>query len=222
MVSSINGNNDDSIQALMMQMMQNMSAADTDGTKGLSLEELSSIDTQNDVGGAAFLNSLKEQFESLDADGNGQLSSDEISQARPPEPMGPPPGMNLEKSDDLFDNLIDALSESLDSDESNGVSSSELASANTKSSDFIENIINNFDSYDTNSDGELSQDEMKNAMKEQTSGTESTTAKASNDSKLEELGESLGNMASVFLQRMINSYKDGGLSSLTSSLNISG
>ena len=143
MVSSIDSK-DDSMQMLMMQMFQKMKTADTDGTKGLSKDELSSIDAGSDVGGSAFLKSLTDQFDTLDADGNGQLTSDEIAKAHPREPMGPLPGMNL-----------------------------------------------------------------------------SSSASSSSENKLSELGDSLGNLASSFLDKLINTYKDGGLSNLTSSLNLS-
>src|SRR5574344_665015 len=99
MVSSIS-DSDSSLQTMMMQLMQKMSSADTDGTEGLSLNELSSVDAGDDVGGAAFVKSLEDQFDTLDADGNGELSSEEMANAKPPEqPMGPPPGMNLNSSD---------------------------------------------------------------------------------------------------------------------------
>lgn len=140
MVSRINGE-DDSIQTLMMQMMQNMKTADTDGAKGLSMDELSSIDAGSDVGGAAFLKSLTEQFETIDSNKNGQLATNEIVQAIPHEPMGPPPGMNLGK---------DTLSKDLS-----------------------------------------------------------------------DLGESLGNVASSFMEKLVSTYKNSGLSDLTSSLNLS-
>lgn len=96
MVSSISSNASDSIQLIMAQMYQKLNAADTDGTAGLSKDELSSIDTSGDKGGSAFLQSLSSQFDSLDADGNGQLSASEIASAKPPcGPMGPPPGMTI-------------------------------------------------------------------------------------------------------------------------------
>lgn len=96
MVTGINSADSSDMQLMMAQFYQKLNAADTDGTKGLSLDELSSVDTTNDAGGTAFLKSLTDQFSQLDADGNGQLSSSEISQAKPPtQPMGPPPGLDL-------------------------------------------------------------------------------------------------------------------------------
>lgn len=98
MVSSINSADSDDIQQMMAVMYQRIGAADKDGISGLSKNELSTIDAGDDVGGSAFLKSLTEQFDQIDADKNGQLSSEEIASAKPPEPMGPPPGLQLEAS----------------------------------------------------------------------------------------------------------------------------
>lgn len=100
MVTGINSANSGEMQLMMAQFYQKLNAADVDGTKGLSKDELSSIDT-SDAGGSAFLKSLTDQFSKLDADSNGQLSSSEIAQAKPSvRPMGPPPGLNLESTDE--------------------------------------------------------------------------------------------------------------------------
>lgn len=96
MVTGINSADSGDMQLMMAQFYQKLNTADTDGTKGLSLDELSSVDTTRDAGGTAFLKSLSAQFSKLDADGDGQLSSSEIAQAKPPTPpMGPPPGLDL-------------------------------------------------------------------------------------------------------------------------------
>lgn len=52
--------------------------ADTDGTKGLSLAELSSLDTSKDAGKANFVNNLINNFKTLDKDNDGQLTQNEI------------------------------------------------------------------------------------------------------------------------------------------------
>lgn len=98
MVTGINSADSGDMQLLMAQMYQKLKAADTDSTKGLSKDELSSIGITNDAGGTAFLKSLSAQFDKLDTDSNGQLSASEIASARPPAPMGPPPGLDLGKS----------------------------------------------------------------------------------------------------------------------------
>lgn len=60
-----------------------LAKADTDGTEGLSLDELSSIDTKNNSGKTNFINNLKTNFDKIDADGNGQLSQSEILASKP-------------------------------------------------------------------------------------------------------------------------------------------
>lgn len=96
MVTGINSATTGEMQLMMAQFYQKLNAADTDGTKGLSLDELSSVDTTKDAGGTAFLKSLTDQFSKLDTNGDGQLNSSEMSQAKPPAPpMGPPPGLDL-------------------------------------------------------------------------------------------------------------------------------
>ena len=132
MVSSIT--DDDSIQQMMSLMFQKMSAADTDGTEGLSLDELSSIDTSGDAGGAAFLQSLTNQFDQLDADGNGQLSDEEISSAMPVEPLGLPPGVKIESLDDSL-SAVDAT------EEAEATEATEVDSTTNTIADMIENII---------------------------------------------------------------------------------
>ena len=172
MVSSINGTDDESMKQMMALMFQKMGAADTDGTKGLSKSELSSIDAGDDSGGSAFLKSLSDQFDELDTDANGQLSSDEIAKAKPPEPMGPPPGLAIESSDDsssysdLLEQIIEASKESFvssfddsndtatdaskaesliasaDSDGSSGLSLDELSSADSSGSNGKTGFVN--------------------------------------------------------------------------------
>lgn len=108
MLSSISSSAEDSIQLMMAQMLQKMNSADTDGSSGLSKDELSSIDTTGDIGGSAFLKSLVDQFSSLDSNGDGQLSSEEISLAKPP--MGPPPGMEIDSDNDV-DSILSGSTE---------------------------------------------------------------------------------------------------------------
>lgn len=98
MVTGINSADSGKMQLMMAQFYQKLNAADTDGTKGLSLDELSSVDTTKDAGQTVFLKSLTEQFNKLDTDSNGQLSISEIAKAKQPAPMGPPPGLDLNVS----------------------------------------------------------------------------------------------------------------------------
>ncbi|MDD3435794.1 MAG: hypothetical protein PHC64_01430 [Candidatus Gastranaerophilales bacterium] len=243
MVSSINDAASDSIELLMAQMYQKMSAADTDGTKGLSKDELLSIDTGDDEGGAAFLKALSEQFDALDADGDGQLSSEEISSAKPPsEPMGPPPGISIESSNtdntqSFVDNLLKALLESFvdnfdkdassenadkvntlassaDTDSSGGISSDELATIDTSGDNgkagLVNDLTENFKSYDIDGNGELSAEEIQKASSE----------KQFSQQDFASLGSDLGRLSATFINKLIAGYKSGGLSNLASSLNV--
>jgi len=275
MISSIQNSASDSIQQMMALMMQNMGAADTDGTKGLSKSKLASVDAGRDVGGSAFLKSLTEQFDALDADSNGQLSSEEIASAKPPEvPMGPPPGLELDKSeetdstdatsdttstsatsstdkasstDSIMQQILEALlnsftdsyskgnsadkasdaiaslSSTADTDGTKGLSKTELASVdtsqNTKEAGFINDLTKNFNSYDTDGDGQLSQSEMTAAVPKEFSQQEMASM-AGGQSQAEKFGNFLGSTSGNFARQLMNSYQSGGLSDLASSLSV--
>lgn len=287
MVSGISSTATDSIQLMMAQMYQKIGAADTDGTSGLSKDELSSIDSSSDAGGAAFLKSLSDQFDQLDTDGNGELSSSEISLAKPPTggQMGPPPGMQISSSEDTdgtssaaattsaaksssmdstdstdsssakdlieklleklmqslsdsfskdsttksadgsqVENAISSLSSTANTDGTAGLSKTELSAVNLSNnpheSKLISDLINNFDSLDTDGDGQLSQNEMQGVLQnKQFSSQEIASIAKGNDSS--SLGSSFSNLTSSFVQKMLNSYKDGGLSSMASSIGLS-
>lgn len=176
MVSSISSTAEDSIQLIMAQLLQKMNAADKDGIKGLSKDELSSVNAGGDLGGSAFLKSLSEKFESLDTDGNGQLSEDEISLAAPPKgPMGPPPGMSIagsvestdstsskESAKDLIAKLMESFVESF---------TATFSKDNTKAADDASKTANSLESTaDTDKSGGLSLDELSTAVKGSSSG----------------------------------------------------
>lgn len=250
MVSSINAA-ESSIQQLMLQMYQKMSAADTDGIAGLSKEELSSIDVGNDVGGAGFLQSLTAQFDKIDANGDGQLSAEEIAFAKPSkEPLGPPPGLELtstgssESTDNIMEKILKKLSEKFtdsykkaesgdkspanaiaslcakaDTDGVKGLSLDELSavdtSKDTRQAGFINNLIENFKSIDTDGDGQLSQSELQNAIPKQFSKQEM----AAMNNSFGSFG-GLSNLSGNLVQKLLNSYQNGDLSKLVSSLSV--
>lgn len=121
MVSSISSSGSDYIAQMIAQMQQKMQLADTDGTKGLSKDELASINTSSDVGGSSFLNKLTANFDKIDTNGDGQLTGSEISAAAPPKgAMGPPPGLSIDSSD---------ANDSADSTDSTDATSSTSASS---------------------------------------------------------------------------------------------
>lgn len=176
------------IQLMMAQMFSKMNKADNDGVKGLSLEELTSIDTSNDEGGAAFIKSLQEQFETLDANSDGQLSQEEMSYTKPTQDkLGMPAGMEFSEEVDAYQQLINSLMNSLVS------------------------------SLDTDGDGKISQDELKeglNKITEKSSNTEAAGSVAKS-----ELGDSIKNLAGNFIQKLIDNYKNNdGLQGIASSL----
>lgn len=106
---------------------------------------------------------------------------------------------------------ISSLTSTADTDKSRSLSLDELSSVdtsnNTGEAKFIKDLINNFKSYDTNGDGQLSQSEMATA-------TPPTTAA--------DLGSSLGTLSSSFIQKLLNNYQTSNLTSLASSIGIAG
>lgn len=58
--------------------LEGLLEADTDGTEGLSKDELSSVNTSNDTVQTNFVNTLVKNFKTIDTDGNGQLSQREM------------------------------------------------------------------------------------------------------------------------------------------------
>ncbi len=198
MVSSISGSSGlNAIQQLMFEFQKKMQSANTDGKTGLSKDELASINTGSDQGSANFLSVLTKNFDKLDTNGDGQLSQNEIQAARPAHKhhhMGPPPGM-----------MMDSLASS-DTDGTSGLSKDELSSINTgtdkSKADFISNIIQNFDTLDTNKDGQVSLDELMP-------------------------GNTLSKSSSDYMLKLLSNYQDyqddsdSDSSGLSSTLNIS-
>lgn len=140
MVSSIGSTSTDNIQQMMAQMYQKLGAADTDGTKGVSRDELSAIDSSGDVGGSAFLKSLSDQFDELDADASGELSINEIASAKSlKEPMGPPPGLTIGSSEDSEG--TDLLGSVDKSAEVGGTQKADSTEEGTSAKDMIEELL---------------------------------------------------------------------------------
>lgn len=122
MVSSITSSTSTmTMQQLFADMKSKMSAADTDGTQGLSKQELSSIDTGGNAQESNFLKALSDNFDKLDANSDGQLSGSEIKAGRPHHHghMGPPPGMDIESSDSTDSTNSTDATNSTDSTNSN-------------------------------------------------------------------------------------------------------
>jgi len=235
LVTSISSSNSSQIQELMAEMRKKMSDANTDGTDGLSKDELSSVDAGDDVGGANFLSSLQKNFDKIDSDSDGQLTDGEIEAAKPKgPPMGPPAGMFIE---DMI---------SYDTDSTTGLSKDELSAISSDDegeSNFISNLTNDFDKIDTNSDGQLAQDEIEAAkpdgpppgpppqMSSEDSSDDSTSSSSFNSDLLSYFTNSnssdstsssslSSNWLSYFTTQYLSSYQNN-ISSLTSSLDLS-
>ena len=124
---------------------------------------------------------------------------------------------------------ISSLASNADKNSSGGVSVDELSSIDTakdsKAAGFINDLVNNFKSYDTDGDGQLSVNELKDAIK-QTQFSQQDLADVLNSYKDDKnytgmtFSETLGNVSGSFLGKLISAYKNGGLSNLASSFNV--
>lgn len=104
-------------------------------------------------------------------------------------------------------NMADSLTKSADKDNNNSLSASELSSIDTSNdsekADIVSNLIKNFNKYDTNGDGQLSQSELKAAMP---------------DSELAgDLKSSLSNLSN-YVQKFLDKYQSSDLSTWISKL----
>ena len=128
-----------------------------------------------------------------------------------------------------------------DTDGLSGLSKAELASvdtgANLDAEAFLKTLTEKFDTIDKNQDGQLSTDEILKSTLQQPLGpppglflgnansdnknVQSFAAKAMNkiyEQSGSELKDKISDLASTFIQKLIDKYKDGGFSGLTSSL----
>lgn len=113
---------------------------------------------------------------------------------------------------------VSSLTSTADTDKSGSLSVDELSALDTGSNPgetgFVKDLISNFKSYDSNGDGQLSQTEMTAAMHT----PQTTTADGSANS----IANSLGNLSSSFIQKLLSNYQTGNLSSLASPVGITG
>lgn len=169
MVSAINGyDNDDMLQLMLNNIQPKLDKADTDGVKGLSMDELASVDAKDD----SFLITLKEQFSKIDTDTNGQITTEEIKNslsAQTQGQMGPPAGMQIQTSDGTEQEYVSSLLNSL--------KNRHLQSGKNS---FLQTLENN---------GVM--DNLKNVA---------------------------GDMAGSFVNKLISTYKNGGLANIASSV----
>lgn len=135
-------------------------------------------------------------------------------------------GVNGVNSDSVKQMLADIYNKMsvADIDGKAGLSMSELASVNTdgdvNTAAFQKVLTEQFDKLDADKDGQLSQSELLNSSITVTptiSATTSNSAGQTNNSST-----SFGNLAESCIQKLMNSYKNGGLTSLLSSLHLNG
>jgi Ca2+-binding EF-hand superfamily protein len=195
MISNINISNN--IQQSVAEIYKQMRAADTDGIKGLSKDELSSVDTSKSSEGASFIQTLSDEFDNLDIDENGQLSGSEMSFGKPPK-IKLQAGVNVNDAS-FLNNLADI-------NNSDGLSINELSSFSSSNAR-VNDLINNFEDYDTNNNGELSKSELEVAFLNSPSKPENNIAN--------KLGDFIGEVTSSFAQKLINNYQSGNLSNLS-------
>ncbi len=128
-----------------------------------------------------------------------------------------------------------------DTDGLKGLSKSELASVdaadNLDAQEFLKILTEKFDDVDKNKDGQLTSEEvLKSALQqplgppaglflekdgENNKNIQSFAARTMNkigEQSSGELKDKITNLASTFIQKMIDTYKDGGINGLTSSL----
>jgi len=149
-----------------------VTAADSDNSGGVSLDELTSQATKIGLG-SADTSALKSMFSKVDTDGDGSLSADEIAAAAKPPKSG---------------DLAQAFLGDADSDSSGGLSLDELTDESSKLGvgGDSQSLAKLFDKLDANSDGTLDASELKKAFghrhhpfAEQAAATTSTDGAAS-------------------------------------------
>lgn len=134
-------------------------------------------------------------------------------------------GINGVDSDSVKKLLADIYNKMsvADTDGAAGLSKSELASVNTNgdidTAAFQKVFMEQFDKLDADKNGQLSQSELQSSN---LSVTPSVTDSLSTTAASSISGTSFGSMAESFIQKIMNSYKNGGLTSLLSSFHLNG
>lgn len=118
------------------------------------------------------------------------------------------------------------LVKTADKDGDGSLSKEELSSTNAGSnaeqSKMINNLINSFTSYDKDGNGKLSLSEMREAIPQKQFSMQELAAMSDNYQKADSAGHALGNFSGSMARQFLNSYQNGGLSSLTSSFSLAG
>lgn len=219
-LSSIDAGDDAGGSAFLKSLSEQFDALDADGNGQLSSDEIAKAKPPGQMGPPPGLElGASEESSSVTKDLFEQLmDATKESFAN-----------SFKDSDDSATDAAKAKSllASADSDSSSGLSLGELSSLDKSSgagkAGFVNDLISNFDKFDLDGDGQLSQGEVESAMpKGQFSAQEQKAMVDSSQSSffdsLENSFSSLG--SSSIVQKLISSYQSGGLSNILSSLNI--
>lgn len=117
---------------------------------------------------------------------------------------------------------LSSLTKAADTDGSGSLSLDELSSldstSNTGQAGFVNDLEKNFGNYDTDGDGQLSQNELASAIKTPLSAQEHSAIADLNSENSSSGKSSLASLSNSFLEKLLSSYKDGDLSTITSAL----
>ena len=153
MISSINGNGND---LNLMQLLINSANGLSNIANASNNKELSKTDNgEND-----FLNCLQANFNKVDANSDKTLSKDEVQAfMKENKPMGPPPGMVIEKMEGSDTNSAQSIGKY-----ANGKEAADAADK-TKLEEAFEDYMKKLDK---NEDGVISEEELEAAKAEKT------------------------------------------------------
>lgn len=206
-LSSIDSSNDAGGTAFLKSLSSQFNELDADGNGQLSQSEIASAKPPE--GGPDQSGNLKSKIEDLlekllqealqamansttDVTSTASASSDsKTSEVKP---------LDLSKAD---------------TDGTEGLSLSELKSVDTssdsKAANFVNDLVNNFDSIDSNGDGQLSKDEVKAAMPPPPPPMMADNSSNYLNNSLGNLGDSFSKLSSSFIQKLISTYQSGSL-----------
>lgn len=220
--------------AFLKSLSEQFDTLDTDGNGQLSSEEIASVKPVDGPMGPPAGMDLGETDENVDAALN-------ISKTEPPDYTAEAEDTTKTLMERILAQVLDSFADSYskddtdkakeaaeaiksaDNDGTKGLSADELTSAiesgDTNLSRLAQDLKSNFGNLDKNGDGELSTSEIEKFL----SGNKLSRqemAIASEDSGSSNFSNILSNLSDSFFQKLMDSYKNGDLAKLASSLNI--